>query len=432
MVEGVEGVIDQMHLHACMLKQLFGLGVPEPIDMDEPNVEIRLPVQLGPRPYFLLNDMKDSKLKTDLTECAEEKKLFALSDFAIGHRGAPLQFPEHTQPSYEAAAMMGAGLVECDITFTSDLELVCRHAQCDLHTTTDVVTRPELNAKCTTPWSPGVTPQCCTSDFTLEEIKTLCAKMDSSGDVNSEDALGYAYGGTADFRTDLYQTSCPKVLTHKESIAVIHAKGAKFIPEAKAPMVPMPFRNFTQQDYAAKVVQEYLDMGVDPEDVWLQSNTVADIEYWVTTPFGAQALMLDFDDDRVVDDDAEYLDQVASTGVQFFGPPMWKLVAPNPEAGKDIYTSDMIPSTFAEQIKARNMTIIPWTLDRTGSPLDKPVSTDYYWQTLQGQGLNLTEGSRFDLLDVLYKDVGIAAIFDDWPAVSAFYANCMDISLRLF
>jgi alkaline phosphatase len=67
MVEGVEGVIDQMHLHACMLKQLFGLGVPEPIDMDEPNVEIRLPVQLGPRPYFLLNDMKDSKLKTDLS-----------------------------------------------------------------------------------------------------------------------------------------------------------------------------------------------------------------------------------------------------------------------------------------------------------------------------------------------------------------------------
>lgn len=85
---------------------------------------------------------------------------------------------------------MGAGLVECDVTFTADLELVCRHAQCDLHTTTDVVTRPELNAKCTTPWASGVTPECCASDFTLEEIKTLCAKMDSSGNVDSETAEG--------------------------------------------------------------------------------------------------------------------------------------------------------------------------------------------------------------------------------------------------
>ena len=123
-------------------------------------------------------------------QCAGEKKLFAISDFAVGHRGAPLQFPEHTAPSYAAASLMGAGLVECDVTFSSDLELVCRHAQCDLHTTTDVVTRPELNAKCTTPWAPGVAPTCCTSDFTLLEIKTLCAKMDSSGDVNSETALG--------------------------------------------------------------------------------------------------------------------------------------------------------------------------------------------------------------------------------------------------
>ena len=31
------------------------------------------------------------------------------SDFSIGHRGAPLQFPEHTRESYVAAAQMGAG-----------------------------------------------------------------------------------------------------------------------------------------------------------------------------------------------------------------------------------------------------------------------------------------------------------------------------------
>ena len=85
---------------------------------------------------------------------------------------------------------MGAGIIECDVTFTKDLELVCRHSQCDLHTTTDIVTRPDLNAKCTTPWSSGVSPKCCTSDFTLEELKSVCAKMDSSNDVNAATAEG--------------------------------------------------------------------------------------------------------------------------------------------------------------------------------------------------------------------------------------------------
>lgn len=102
-------------------------------------------VQLGPRPYFLVNDMKDSQLKTELQECSEEP--FHKTDFSIGHRGAALQFPEHTKQSYEAAAQMGAGIVECDVTFTKDKELVCRHSQCDLHTTTNILETPLAN-KC--------------------------------------------------------------------------------------------------------------------------------------------------------------------------------------------------------------------------------------------------------------------------------------------
>ena len=223
------------------------------------------------------------------------------------------------------------------------------------------------------------------------------------------------------------------MLTHKESIAIIKANGSKFIPEAKAPSVTMPFNDFTQEDFAAKIIQDYVDMKISPEDVWLQSNTMADIEYWLTTDFGAQALLLDFDDDREVADDEAFLDEIAATGVKFFGPPMWKLVVPNPDAGMNIYTPDMIPSAFAEQATERNLTMIPWTLSRTGGPIEKDSeSVDYYWQTLQGQGLNLTEGSLFDLLDVLYKDVGVAGIFDDWAAMSSFYANCMDIALRIF
>ena len=46
------------------------------------------------------------------------------------------------------ARAQGAGIVECDVTFTRDGELVCRHAECDLHTTTNIVATP-LNNKCT-------------------------------------------------------------------------------------------------------------------------------------------------------------------------------------------------------------------------------------------------------------------------------------------
>ena len=116
-----------------------------------------------------------------------EMASFQRSDFSIGHRGACMQFPEHTLESYKAAAIQGAGIIECDVTFTKDRQLICRHAQCDLHTTTNVVTIPELNAKCTKPWveNQGEDPLCCASDFTLEEIKMLCAKMDSSNNKSA-------------------------------------------------------------------------------------------------------------------------------------------------------------------------------------------------------------------------------------------------------
>ena len=59
-------------------------------------------------------------------ECAITKTSFVKSDFSIGHRGACMQYPEHTIESYEAAAMQGAGIIECDVTFTKDEELICK------------------------------------------------------------------------------------------------------------------------------------------------------------------------------------------------------------------------------------------------------------------------------------------------------------------
>jgi len=84
-----------------------------------------LGVQLGPRPFYLVEAMDANRLKMDLEQC--DKDPFEKSDFSIGHRGAALQFPEHTRESYIAAARMGAGIIECDVTFTKDRQLVERY-----------------------------------------------------------------------------------------------------------------------------------------------------------------------------------------------------------------------------------------------------------------------------------------------------------------
>ena len=145
--------------------------------------------QLGPRPFFLADDMSDSPLKAELQACMARTTAYKRSLFSIAHRGAPLQFPEHTQESYLAAARMGAGVLECDVTFTKDKELVCRHSQNDLHTTTNILATP-LAATCIRPFTPAtfdaagnlLTPasaECRASEITLAQFKTLRGKMDA-------------------------------------------------------------------------------------------------------------------------------------------------------------------------------------------------------------------------------------------------------------
>ena len=75
-------------------------------------------IQVGVRPYYLVEGMDPSPLKDKLLSC--EDGPFRRTDFSIAHRGAPLEFPEHTKEAYSAGARMGAGVVECDVTFTSD------------------------------------------------------------------------------------------------------------------------------------------------------------------------------------------------------------------------------------------------------------------------------------------------------------------------
>ncbi len=382
-------------------------------------------IQVGPRPYYLVDDMDPSPLKTALERCSD--KAIRKTDFSIGHRGAPLQFPEHTKESYQAAARMGAGIVECDVTFTKDRQLVCRHSQCDLHTTTNILATP-LAAKCSAPFTPAVldadgnlvtpaTAQCCTSDITLAEFKTLKGKMDAFNPAapTVEEFLQ----GTPSWRTDLYSYN-GTLLSHAESIELFKSLDVRMTPELKAPSVPMPFQGtYTQQQYAQQMIDEYKAAGVLPRYVWPQSFSLPDVLYWINhePAFGKQAVFLD---DAEVPADLPTLAELRSyhaQGVKIVAPPMWALLA--------LEGTQIVPSQYAKNARAAGLDIITWTIERSGLLTD---GGGFYYQTVTP--VISHPGDMLEVLDVLARDVRILGIFSDWPGTVTYYANCMGLKLR--
>jgi glycerophosphoryl diester phosphodiesterase len=386
--------------------------------------------QLGPRPHFLVDDMDDSELKDKLESC--KKRPLKKSDFSIGHRGAPLQFPEHTKESYLAAARMGAGILECDVTFTKDRQLVCRHSQCDLHTTTDILATP-LAAKCSRPFSPAeidpvtgeliqpASAQCCTSDITYAEFKTLVGKMDAAN--NRATSVEEYLDGTPSWRTDLY-SGRGTLMSHAESIELFKTLGVKMTPELKTPSVPMPYEgDYRQEDYAQQMIDEYKAAGVAAQQVYAQSFNLDDVLYWISNEpeFGEQAVYLDgrYDDPSFDHTDpstwSPNMLELAAANVNIIAPPMWMLV------GLDADTN-IVPSIYAAEAKAAGLDIITWTLERSGLLKN---GGGWYYQTTTDVIDN--DGDTMEMLDVLAQNVGILGIFSDWPATTTFYANCMGL-----
>jgi glycerophosphoryl diester phosphodiesterase len=380
--------------------------------------------QLGPRPFFLVDDMTDSALKSELQACAARDKQYKPTLFSIGHRGAALQFPEHTVESYTAAARMGAGIVECDVTFTKDKELVCRHAQNDLHTTTNILATP-LAAKCIQPFVAAtfdangnrLTParaECRTSELTLAEFKTLRGKMDAAN-PNARTVAEYL-AGTANFRTDLYSgPSSGTLMTHKESIELFKRLGVKMTPELKSPSVVMPFNGFSQQAYAQKMIDEYKQAGVPARDVWPQSFDKNDVLYWVQNEpaFGRQAVYLD-DANTVADlPTAAELAAYRAQGIRIVAPPTFALLTADS-------SGNILPSRYARDAKYAGLDIITWTVERSGILADG--NNGFYFQTFDNAVTR--EGDLMRVLDVLAQEVGVIGVFSDWPAAVSFYANC--------
>lgn len=379
-------------------------------------------IEMGPRPYYLIDRMQEGPLKDRLTSCMGQD--VARTDFSIGHRGAPMQFPEHTVESNLAAARMGAGILECDVTFTKDLELVCRHAQNDLHTSTDILATP-LAGTCITPFAPAsgdtdAVAECRTSEITLAEYRTLNGKMDAA---NAKGTTVAEYmDGTAGWRTDLYAAERGTLMTHAESIELFRSLGTKFTPELKTPSVEMPFNGFSQQDYAQKLIDEYKAAGIPASDVWAQSFNLEDVLYWIEAEpeFGAQAVYLvdhyDIDgwDPMLPDTWPLPLADYADMGVRYIAPPTWVLVT--------LEGGQIVPSEWAIQAQAAGLNIITWTLERSG-----PLTTGGGWYFQSISDVTTSDGVVYELVDVLAQDVGVKGIFSDWPATVSYYASCMGL-----
>lgn len=334
-------------------------------------------------------------------------------------------FPEHTRESYIAAARMGAGVVECDVTFTADRELVCRHSQCDLHTTTNILAIPELAEKCTQPFTPATldpetgevieraSAMCCTSDITLEEFKSLVGKMDASNPAAQ--TVEEYMGGTANWRTDLYALNSGTLMTHAESIALFQELGVKMTPELKTPVVALPYQGMTREALASQLIADYVDAGVPASQVFPQSFELDVVLHWVRQhpEFGRQAVLLDAANRPQALPDAARLAWLKSQGVNIVAPALFALVALDEQ-------QRIVPSAYARDARAAGLQLIGWSLERSG--LVAGGKGGFFFQTVAPA--MQTEGDVLRVLDVLLRDVGVRGVFSDWPATTTFMAHC--------
>ncbi|RHY23863.1 hypothetical protein DYB32_009040 [Aphanomyces invadans] len=374
-------------------------------------------VSTGPRPSFLISQLADSSpLKSTLEACLNTPMV--PNSFAFAHRGAPLQFPEHTRESAIAAARLGAGTIECDVTFTKDKELVCRHAQNDLHYTTNILLTP-LAAKCTTPFTPynpdtnePATAECRTSDLTLAEWKTLRGKMEGFN-PKARTVDEFVDTGTPGFRTNLYAgATSGTVMTLADSIRLYEHLGVRHTPEAKAFAGAV---EWTRAAFVQKILDTYKSFHVDPSRVFFQSFFLDDILYVAKNEpsFAATAVYLDsmttMADAPTSANFSDWLDR----GVRIWAPPLFALL--------DVQQNKLVASKVGMDARHAGLDIVAWSLERQGILANS--NDAWYYQTVLPYIKN--EGFALEAIQVFVQELQLLGLFSDWAAAPVFYANCV-------
>ena len=378
------------------------------------------PLELGERPARLSALLPDGELKRALTTC--DVTTARPDHFSIAHRGAPLELPEHSREGYLEAVRQGAGIVECDVTFTADGEPVCRHSQCDLHTTTDILAT-ELAARCSVPPATGAERpfaevRCCASDLTLAEFRTLRAKRDGA-DPDASDVSGYL-AGTPGWQSDPSRDYAT-LMTLAEHIALLEPLGVAMTPELKAfDPSSSAGETFTRDAQSRRLFDEFRRAGVAADRLYPQSFELDDIRRWrdAEPDYSRRAVWLDgryrsatFD----VDDPSSWqpgFESLADEGVGYLAPPIWMLLTLDDDGA-------IVPSDYAKAARASGLPLLTWSLERG---VDAENGGGWYFQSIAAAFDD--EGDQLRALDVLARDVGVEGVFSDWPATTTYYRHC--------
>ena len=390
------------------------------------------------RPASLVARLPPGTLRERLERCLEAAP--ARGARTIGHRGAPRRYPEHTRESYQAAARLGAGVLECDVTATRDGHLVCRHDACDLHRTTNILETP-LATRCRTPFQPAMergggkgrpaVARCCTVDFGLEELRSLQGRRDA---VNPRATSLAAYLAAEPPGAPSACIGGGTLVSHRESIELFQALGTGMAPELKG-LPGMPASSPRGEadarllKLADQLVRDYREAGVPPERVRLQSFDPAVIRHWLATApeFAHRVVWLDgrynLDDfDHRSASAHKVFNDLRKAGLRALAPPVWMLV----EAGM----GGPEPSSYALAARDAGLSLLTWTLERSGS---LATGGGWYYQTLNGLNpLPTSSGSyrvrddsdQLKLLAVLFDEIGVDGVFTDWAETTALVDRC--------
>lgn len=390
------------------------------------------------RPALLVGGLPDGALRARLERCLGEAP--GRGPRTIGHRGAPLRYPEHTRESYRAAARLGAGVVECDVTSTRDGILVCRHDPCDLHRTTNILETP-LASRCRIPFQAAVTvaaggptaatARCCTADFDLAELKTLRGRRDA---VDPRASTVAAYLAAEPPGSPAACSGHGTLMSHRESIELFRKLGVGMAPELKALSSGSaatddsgPARELLAR--ADQLIRDYREAGISPEQVWIQSFDPKVILHWLATaPDFAHRVVwldgryrLDGYDHRSSEAHAIF-ESMREAGLRTIAPPVWMLV----EAG----AAGPVPSRYAEAAREAGLDLVTWTLERSGSLV---TGGGWYYQTLNG--LNPVpdspgsyrvrgEADQLRVLAFLFDELDVQGVFTDWAETTALVDRC--------
>jgi glycerophosphoryl diester phosphodiesterase len=105
--------------------------------------------------------------------------------------------------------------------------------------------------------------------------------------------------------------------------------------------------------------------------------------------------------------------ELKTSGVKILAPPIYVMLTLNGQG-------EIVPSEYAKAAKAAGLDLIGWSLERDG-PLNN--GGGFYHKSIKAAIDR--DGDTLTVLDVLAKQVGVRAMFSDWPATTTFYASCM-------